>query len=85
METACGSLRGLGKTINPTVTSLLGSCALRVLWIFTVFSSVGTLQSLYVSYPISWILTFAVHVFFLLAWKKKAFSRNGGNTHVQPV
>lgn len=85
METACGSLRGLGKTINPTVTSLLGSCALRVLWIFTVFASVGTLQSLYISYPISWILTFAVHVCFLLAWRKKAFSRNGGNAYVQSV
>ena len=83
METACGSLRGLGKTVNPTVTSLLGSCALRVVWIFTVFASVGTLQSLYISYPISWILTFAVHVFFLLAWKKQ--TRIGGNVHVQPV
>lgn len=85
METACGSLRGLGKTVNPTVTSLLGSCALRVVWIYTVFAWVGTLQSLYISYPISWLLTFATHMFFLLRWRRKTFMRKGGGVCVQSV
>lgn len=73
MEMTCGSLRGLGMTVNPTATTLLGSCALRVLWIFTVFSFFRTLESLYIVYPISWILTFSVHIFFLLRWKKQTF------------
>lgn len=79
METACGSLRGLGMTANPTVTTLLGSCALRVIWIYTVFAFFGTLQSLYISYPISWVLTFGVHLLTLLHWRRKAF---GGAAHV---
>lgn len=73
MEITCGSLRGLGMTTNPTATTLIGCCALRVVWIFTVFVTFQTLQSLYISYPISWILTFCVHIFFLLRWKKQTF------------
>ena len=77
METACGSLRGLGMTLNPTATTLIGSCALRIVWIFTVFAAFQTLESLYLSYPISWILTFSVHIFFLLRWKKQTFGTLG--------
>lgn len=51
METACGSIRGLGKTINPTVTTLIGACGLRVIWLYTIFKAVGTIESLYWSYP----------------------------------
>lgn len=50
METACGSIRGLGKTINPTVTTLIGACGLRVIWLYTIFKAVGTIESLYWSY-----------------------------------
>lgn len=74
METACGSIRGLGKTVNPTVTTLLGSCALRMVWVYTVFALSPTLQTLYLSYPVSWLLTFAVHIFFLLLWRREAYS-----------
>lgn len=61
MEIGCGGQRGLGRTWLPTLVTLIGSCALRIIWVHTVFASVGTLASLYVSYPISWLLTFLVH------------------------
>ena len=73
MEITCGSLRGLGMTTNPTATTLIGCCALRVAWIFTIFALFQTLQSLYISIPISWIFTFSVHIFFLLRWKMQTF------------
>ena len=85
MEMTCGSLRGLGMTTNPTATTLLGSCATRVIWIFTVFSFFRTLQSLYIVYPISWILTFSVHIFFLLRWKKQAFGTIWSVKHAQHI
>ena len=53
-----GSIRGLGYSIMPMLVSLSGACAFRVLWIFTIFQVEHTLFSLYISYPISWILTF---------------------------
>ena len=65
METACNSLRGLGKSMNPTVTTLVGACGLRVAWIYTVFAHTGTIRSLYWSYPVSWVLTLAAHLVFL--------------------
>ena len=62
MEVACGGMRGLGRSWTSTIVSLVGACGLRVLWILTVFQQIGTLNSLYVSYPISWGATFVTHM-----------------------
>ena len=62
MEVACGGMRGLGRSWTSTIVSLVGACGVRVLWIFTVFRQLGTLNSLYVSYPISWGITFVTHM-----------------------
>lgn len=72
MEIGCGGQRGLGRTWLPTLVTFFGSCALRIIWVHTVFSSVGTLESLYISYPISWALTFLVHCacFFPTIYRK---------------
>lgn len=72
MDVAVGSLRGLGYSFLPTIVSLLGACAFRIVWIFTVFRKIRSLEVLYLSYPISWILTTGVHllVFFFIARKK---------------
>ncbi len=48
METLVGYIRGMGYSIMPTVVTLLGVCALRILWVNTVFAQVGTMESLYV-------------------------------------
>ena len=57
MEVGSGVMRGLGRSMSSTVICLLGACALRVVWVMTVFRHFGTLESIYVSYPISWLLT----------------------------
>ena len=62
MDVACGSMRGLGSSIIPTVVSLAGACGLRILWIFTIFAANRTLFCLYLSYPITWAVTFACHL-----------------------
>lgn len=53
MDTACGSIRGLGYSIAPTLVSLAGACGLRILWIYTVFQVHRTQFVLYLSYPVS--------------------------------
>ncbi len=60
MDVVVGSLRGLGKSTTPMIVSLLGVCGLRIIWIFTIFRSNMNLGLLYVSYPISWIITFII-------------------------
>jgi Na+-driven multidrug efflux pump len=60
MEVICGVLRGLGKSMTSTVVSLIGACLLRVVWLLTIFEYFLTLESIYISYPVSWILTAAI-------------------------
>ena len=60
MEVGCGIVRGLGKAISSTIISLLGACAFRVLWILLVLNNFPSLEVIYVSYPISWVMTGAV-------------------------
>ena len=60
MDISTGSMRGLGYSLSPMFITLMGACGLRILWIYTVFEKFHTLESIYISYPISWIVTFAV-------------------------
>ena len=62
MDVMVGSLRGMGYSIMPMLVSLTGACLFRVVWIYTAFRRIPTLECLYVSYPISWGLTFLVHL-----------------------
>ncbi len=62
MDVIVGSLRGMGYSVMPMLVSLTGACLFRIVWIYTVFRSYRSLSCLYVSYPISWALTFAVHL-----------------------
>ena len=59
MDTMVGVLRGLGYSIVPMIVSLIGACGLRLFWIFTFFrlDAFHTPRSLYLTYPVSWILT----------------------------
>ena len=62
MDTMVGSLRGMGYSFVPMTVSLLGACVFRIIWIYTIFAVDRTLTMLYVSYPISWLLTFSAHL-----------------------
>ena len=75
MDVMVGSIRGLGYAVMPMIVSLMGACAFRVVWIFTVFRMFHTQFSLYISYPISWTITFAVHLICFLAVRKKVFAK----------
>ena len=71
MDTLVGVIRGLGYSLMPTIVSLIGACGFRVLWIYTIFPIHRTLPCLYVSYPISWIMTAMVHMICLFVVSKK--------------
>jgi Na+-driven multidrug efflux pump len=62
MDTGCGIVRGLSRSLTSTCISLLGACAFRVVWICTAFRATPTLDVLYVSYPLSWGLTAAAQL-----------------------
>jgi Na+-driven multidrug efflux pump len=77
MDVMVGLLRGMGHSVKPMIVSIVGVCGFRILWIYTVFyklvdfNNINSLHYLYVSYPISWIITFSVHFgIFLYVYKK---------------
>ena len=71
MDVMVGALRGIGQSIVPMITSLIGACALRLVWIATVFQMRRTTGSLYISYPITWTITLLAHVAFFIYFYKK--------------
>lgn len=71
MDTMVGALRGMGYSMVPMFVSLTGACAFRVIWIFTVFAMYRSLETLYISYPVSWIITAAAHVVCYVVIRKK--------------
>lgn len=61
MDVLCGALRGLGNTMAPMIVSVLGACAFRIFWIYCILPFNHTLSMLYLSYPVSWVITGGVH------------------------
>ena len=64
MDTMVGMLRGLGYSLMPMIVSLLGACVFRLIWLATVFQipSWHTVQTVYLSYSVSWAITLTAHV-----------------------
>ncbi|MDO5116616.1 MAG: MATE family efflux transporter [Synergistaceae bacterium] len=63
MDAMVGALRGIGYSVLPTVVTLLGVCGLRLIWIATIFQipALHTITMVYLSYPVSWLVTFSAH------------------------
>ncbi|MBQ9845305.1 MAG: MATE family efflux transporter [Oscillospiraceae bacterium] len=80
MDTMVGSIRGMGYAIMPMIVSLLGACAFRVIWVLAVFPLFHTQFSLYISYPISWSLTFAAHLVCYLIARRKVYAKLEADT-----
>ncbi|MCR5715220.1 MAG: MATE family efflux transporter [Lachnospiraceae bacterium] len=85
MNVACACARGMNRPMVPMIATLIGVCALRVLWILWGFGAVreqlgsdAAYTSLVLTYPASWILTGAfviwyyVHIRNMLARKLAA-------------
>ena len=71
MEIFTGVLRGLNYSLVPMLVSVLGVCGIRMMWVTFLFPLFNTLDSLYISYPISWFITSSVHCICLLIILKK--------------
>ena len=62
MDVMVGAMRGIGYSILPMIVSLVGACGLRIVWIYTVFVKFRTLDILFISYPVTWTITFLSHL-----------------------
>ena len=75
MDTMVGGLRGMGYSVAPMFVSLTGACALRIVWLFTVFVRYRSLGTLYLSYPVTWTVTFLAHVVSYLVIRRRIAKR----------
>lgn len=81
MDVMVGILRGMGYSTLPMIISIIGICGFRISWIYgyfyqhTNFTDYKDLNLLYVSYPISWIITFLVQLTCYLILSKKRFKQ----------
>lgn len=60
MDCMASAIRGVGHSVMPMIVTLVGACGLRMVYIFTFFQipKFHTFQSIFYSYPISWVVTF---------------------------
>ena len=73
MDCTIAASRGLGRCVVPTIIVVLGSCVFRVIWVYTIFASVGTIASLYLLYPVSWTLTAGAEMVYFFYLYRKVF------------
>ena len=60
MDCMASAIRGIGYSVLPMIVTLVGACGLRMIYIFTFFQipKFHSFQSIFYSYPLSWVVTF---------------------------
>ncbi len=71
MDVLGGGLRGLGVSISQTIVTTLCIIGTRFIWVYLVFPTHHTLLELFISYPISWVLSSALLLPIFLRAKRK--------------
>lgn len=86
MDVMVGALRGIGYSVMPMIVSLIGACGLRLLWIATVFQipEYHTIKTVYLSYPISWIITIIAHVICYVFARKRFNKKTAAEKENEP-
>lgn len=73
-EIMTGMIRGLGSSMLPMIVCIGGICGYRIIWIATVFKieRFHTLEMLYITYPISWIITYiALLICYRIVYRRR--------------
>lgn len=72
MDVGSGFLRSIGYSFYALIITFLGSCVLRIAWVYTVFPIFNDVRALYVVFPISWFVTAAtLLVTFFVCYKRE--------------
>lgn len=70
-----GAIRGFGCSLSPSLITLIGTCGVRILWVYTVFQAHHDLSVLYLVHPITWVITITAllinYAIILHIYKKK--------------
>ena len=75
MDLFPGALRGMGHSAVPMILSVIGTVGTRIVWIYLVFPYHRALDFLFMSYPVSWLLTIIMQVICFYFVRKKEISK----------
>lgn len=70
-EIPAWTMRGLGYSTLPAIETTLGICAVRIIWLYTVFAHFKTLDSLFVVFPVTWVITSVIINVTFMAVKRR--------------
>lgn len=76
MDLFPGALRGMGHSAVPMILSVIGTVGTRIVWIYWVFPQHRALDFLFISYPVSWILTIIMQVVCFYFVRKKVHGKD---------
>ena len=71
MDLLPGAMRGMGYSIVPMFLSVVGTVGVRIFWIYCIFPLHRSLDILFISYPLSWLVTLAMQLVYLYFVRKK--------------
>ena len=71
MDLLPGALRGMGHSTVPMILSVIGTVGTRIVWIYVIFPCHRSLDFLFISYPVSWLLTIVMLVICFYFVRKK--------------
>lgn len=64
-----GTVRGTGKTMPPMIIMLISMCIFRIFWIQLALPRIGTIEGIYMLYPVSWAIGAAMMVLYTILGK----------------
>lgn len=70
-ENAAGCLRGMGRSTMPTILNICGICLPRVVWVYCIFPMHPTYFMLNICYPLSWLISMVLQIWYYLHCRKK--------------
>lgn len=70
-EVTAGILRAMGKSLLPALICIIGTCAVRLGWVYFIFPLHRTFKFLLAVYPVSWLITATLMVTAYQIMKKK--------------
>ena len=76
-EVESAALRGMGKSLEPAIITILGTVVFRMIWMVTVFKRVPTYNMLMNVYVASWVVTGGlIFIIYMQHMKKEEKRKN---------
>ena len=78
MDLFPGAMRGMRYSTVPMILSVIGTVGVRIFWIYCVFPTYHSLDVLFISYPLSWLITVIMQAVCYVFVRRKVLQRAVG-------